>query len=76
MLLEETFLQNAARSPWILLAGISITRIFPDLLHILDLSLAPDAAASDAWLPWLPWHLRLHVQFLGLGVLRFTKFGR
>ena len=54
MISEEEFLQNAAKSPWILLAGISITRVFPDLLHILDLSLAPDAAAPDARLPWLP----------------------
>ena len=50
MLTELEFLRNAAESPWILLAGISITRIYPDLLHILDLALAPDAAASAAWL--------------------------
>ena len=45
---EHDFLKNISKSAWILLPGISNTRIWPDYLHVVDLSLAPDAAASAA----------------------------
>ena len=51
MIDQEQFLRNAAKSPWILLAGMHVSIIHPDFLHIVDLALAPDAAASAAWLP-------------------------
>ena len=36
--------------PRFVLRGISMKRIWPDYLHIVDLALAPEAAASDPWL--------------------------
>ncbi|CAE7256113.1 unnamed protein product [Symbiodinium sp. CCMP2592] len=40
------FIALIARSPWAYVGGVSLSRIWPDLLHILDLALSPEAAAS------------------------------
>ena len=50
MLTDAEFYMAARRSPYLLLPGISMGRIFPDYLHIVDLALAPEAAASDSLL--------------------------
>ena len=65
------FFENAARSPWILLPGLSIDRVWPDFLHVVDLSLAPEAAASAThlWISGLGVQLNLEsLEFLGLTV--------
>ena len=49
LLSDEDFLRNAQRSPFLLLPGLSASRVWPDILHVLDLSLAPEAAACVAW---------------------------
>ena len=59
MIDDQEFFRNASKSPWILLAGMTVRRIHPDYLHIVDLAIAPDCAASAAQpqvqqqCPWL-----------------------
>ena len=47
MISDEEFYKAARHSPYVLLPGISMQRIWTDYLHIVDLALAPEAAASD-----------------------------
>ena len=42
----------AGKTPWIEITGFHCSRLWPDYLHIVDLALAPEAAASAAQLPW------------------------
>ena len=45
-------MEKAARSPWVLISGFHISRVWGDYLHIVDLALAPEAAASAPWRAW------------------------
>ena len=52
MTANSDFMQKAARSPWVLIPGFHVSRVWGDYLHIVDLALAPEAATSVAWLAW------------------------
>ena len=48
---DREFLLNISNSPWLLCPGMTAKRVWPDYLHVVDLALAPDAAASAARQP-------------------------
>ena len=43
---EEFFLQGCTPTPWLRYPGFSFERVFLDWLHLVDLSLTPESAAS------------------------------
>ena len=48
MTTDVEWYEKISRSAWLLLPGMTVERIWPDYLHVVDLALAPDAAASAA----------------------------
>ena len=48
MTTDAEWYQKIDRSAWLLLPGMTVERVWPDYLHVVDLALAPDAAASAA----------------------------
>ena len=54
MLSNDEFLGKIGRSPWLLIPGMHSTRVWGDWLHVVDLALAPESAASATQLQPVP----------------------
>ena len=46
---NETFVKEVAGvTPWTAVEGFHVSRMWPDFLHVVDLAIAPESAASAA----------------------------